>query len=388
MKRLFHRLLALGLGLMLALGAIEVLLRFVDPFGFRVRGDRIVLPVFRKYTIQDHGFPKLDPVIHHTKNSLGFRGPEPPSDWTNTLTIFTVGGSTTEGFYVSDGKDWPTLLGKQLATRFDPFWLNNAGLNGHSTFGHLLLVEDYLVKWKPKVIVFLVGANDVGRTDMREHDARFVTKGWGARSWKDALKSLATHSRVIDLALNLQRYFAAVQLGVVERKEVDPRAQGVLHETPADVAERMDAEDEAALPGYRDRLIRLIALCRANGIEPVFVTQPALVGFGKDPATGVDLATIRVHEENGAFGWRRMEKYNDVLRDLGRERGVCVVDLAARMPKDSTYYYDWGHFTNVGEERVARIVAEALAPWLAQHYPDKRVENEEGTTDFTDDTDS
>ena len=47
---------------------------------------------------------KLDEKIIHTKNSLGFRGDEPPDDFNPALTVVTVGGSTTESIYISDGK--------------------------------------------------------------------------------------------------------------------------------------------------------------------------------------------------------------------------------------------------------------------------------------------
>jgi len=66
-------------GSLLALALLETSLRlFRNPFGFRVRGDQIVLPVHRRYEIHNTQIPKLDAVIIHTKNSLGFRGPEPP----------------------------------------------------------------------------------------------------------------------------------------------------------------------------------------------------------------------------------------------------------------------------------------------------------------------
>lgn len=45
---------------------------------------------------------------------------------------------------------------------FKDLWINNAGLDGQSTFGHIFLMKDYIKKLKPKVVLFLVGSNDRG----------------------------------------------------------------------------------------------------------------------------------------------------------------------------------------------------------------------------------
>src|SRR5258708_4462902 len=75
---------------------LEIGLRIYNPFHLRLKGNRIVLPVNQKITILNKINPKLDTVIVNTRNNLGFRGPELPLDRENTLTIITIGGSTTE----------------------------------------------------------------------------------------------------------------------------------------------------------------------------------------------------------------------------------------------------------------------------------------------------
>src|SRR3989442_6780215 len=129
--------------------ALEIALRIYNPFPFRVRGDRIVLPVHQRYTIAHAGATKLDPVTHVTKNSLGFRGPDPPRDWSRWITILTIGGSTTECLFLSDGKTWTDELARRVAGRRSDVWINNAGLEGHSTFGHLALLHQLVAPMRP-----------------------------------------------------------------------------------------------------------------------------------------------------------------------------------------------------------------------------------------------
>src|ERR1700734_1356040 len=59
---------------------MEVALRIYNPFHFRLKGDKILLPINERETIINRINPKLDPVIVNTRNSLGFRGPEAPGD--------------------------------------------------------------------------------------------------------------------------------------------------------------------------------------------------------------------------------------------------------------------------------------------------------------------
>jgi hypothetical protein len=134
---------------------LEVGLNIHNPLGFRLKGDRILLPINKTYDIDIGDVPGLDRQILHSKNSIGFRGPGPLPDSSDALTIVTVGGSTTENFYLGDGKTWPNLLAQHLDKKYSQVWLNNAGFDGHSTYGHLILVSDYIKLLRPQVIIFL-----------------------------------------------------------------------------------------------------------------------------------------------------------------------------------------------------------------------------------------
>src|ERR1700722_1272842 len=101
---------------------MELALRIYDPFHFRIKGDKILLPINERETIINRINPKLDPEIVNTRNSLGFRGPEAPKDSVpgdrqagvgarvKALTVITIGGSTTECHFLSDSLTWPYLL--------------------------------------------------------------------------------------------------------------------------------------------------------------------------------------------------------------------------------------------------------------------------------------
>jgi len=109
---------------------LEIAFRIYNPFHFRIRGDKILLPVNQKILISNKINPRLDSEITNTRYALGFRGPEMPPNAQDYLSIITVGGSTTECRFLNDDHTWPFLTGEQLKKKFRNIWLNNAGLDG------------------------------------------------------------------------------------------------------------------------------------------------------------------------------------------------------------------------------------------------------------------
>lgn len=348
-------------GLILSLILLEVGLRLFPPFEMRFKPDRIVLPVNKRYIFDNTAkFPtKLPWTTIHTKNTLGFRGAPPPANFADYLTLVTIGGSTTECFYLSDGKTWTDLLGARLSRDFPKLWINNAGLDGATTYRHLILLEDYVVKLQPKLVLFLVGINDVGVGEIHDQP-----KG-GLGGW---LKAMTNKSEVYSLGLNIYRYSVARNRGL-HHEEVNLKAQGSLDVPEAVQQETLRKYRQESLKFYRDRLEQLVRVSRAHGIEPVLITQPTLYGPGIDPATGVDLAKIKLGDHlNGVLMYAVMTMYNDTLRQVGAENGVLVIDLAREMPHNSVYYYDYLHYTEAGAARVAEIIYRDLRPFITVRF--------------------
>jgi len=353
-----------------ALLLLEVFLRVYNPLGQRIYGDQIVLPKNLSRTITNEGNSKLDSLIEYSTNSIGFRGEEPPRDFDDALTVLAIGGSTTECLFLSNGKSWPEVAGNFLSPSFDRFWINNAGLDGHSTFGHLFLLEQIVVPMRPKLALFLVGINDVGRVDAT---GREMATPW---SKPPLLIRMARHSALIAAAVNLvrqgearERNLGHEELDLVARPKVEPdrdRAETLL-----------STHRVQYLAPYRRRVEEIVRLSRENGIEPVLMTQPALYGTAIDPPTLVNLDAVAVSESriqagqiSGKLAWEILELYNDVVRTIGQEEDVLVIDAARRLPKSSRFFYDFLHFTNDGAREVARIVAGELCPLLAHRYPE------------------
>jgi lysophospholipase L1-like esterase len=371
LRSLLSRLALLAFGTLLALLLLEVLLHFYNPLQARIKGNRIVLTTNKTYHIKNDIIKGLDPEITVTRNSIGFRGPNPPADMDKYLSVVTIGGSTTQCFFLSDDQTWTSQLGKELERTFAPVWINNAGLDGHSTHGHLVLLEDFVTGLHPKVAIFLVGANDVARATISDWDAENVKSGIQVASAKAFIKSLSAYSEVVALFLNGYRSYTAYKAGLIHQ-QIDLKTQGYLDipeaEQKLSFAENVNAQ---FLNGYEERLTKIIEVCRKSGIEPVFVTQPLLAGFGTDDVTGVDLARVRAYgpRQTGKMYWEVVEAYNDVTRKVGMANGVLVCDLAREMPKSSRYFYDFIHYTPDGAREIAKLLGRDICPSLQKKYP-------------------
>ncbi len=366
MRSLALNLTLLAVSLMFCLGMVEAVLRVFDPLPSRVRGNTLRLNTNIKTTFHNTGIPRMDPEIRVSRNSIGFRGPEMPTDYEKRLSLFTVGGSTTECYYISDGKTWPDLLSKKLAGTMPDLWLNNAGLDGHSTFGHAHLMEQILIPLKPKAVLFLVGINDVGAEAINHRDSQTFGDCAGCPLLRRAFNFVTQNSATASAALNIQRARRAQKLGLTHRSlDLGDRPTAAKLPSPEETA-ALKTRHTAALEGYKQRVERLVELCQSNGIVPILVTQPALFGSGKEPVTGVQLDNIIANDagQDARTAWTVLEWYNDVVRQAGQKQGVTLIDLARELPKSFDYYYDFIHFTNKGADAVSDILARELSPKL------------------------
>lgn len=344
-------MVALSVGFFMSILILELFLRTFNPMPVRVKNEEIILPANRVFQFKNTHLAALDRHIIHTKNSIGFRGEEPPyiNDY---VSIIGVGGSTTECRFLNDGMDWVTLLGENLnAEKHKRIWVNNAGLDGHSTFGHQVLLENYLIPIHPNYVIYLLGLNDLERLDWHYDDQQLLKNE--TSSIVDWLKKNS------EIALLVNNFYRSIWSYKIDLKHGNLDLKNRQHQ-PVDslaILKVLDAQSPY-LAAFEQRLNQLLLDTKGAGISPVLLTQPLLFGHGKDDITGVNLETIQTRFENGKTYWEVLEAYNDISRKVAQEQDVLLIDLARQMPKSSLYFYDGVHFTNEGAEKVSEIISK------------------------------
>ena len=341
-----YLLLFVGLGL-------ELFLRFYSPIEVRVAAGETVLPKNQRYILPNKRFDKLAKKAVHTKNSWGFRGEEwdPASD---RLKLLFVGGSTTECYFADDRNVWTYLYSQHLGS---DFLVNNAGLNGHSTFGHISLLTQYMDAVKPDYVFFLVGVNDMA---VAENGSNAFDEQLAGKNRESFLIRLEQKSRLLNLLHSFYRSYQAWKLDLADDMQwnlADKRSTYLYSE---EEKRALFDKHEAAQAGYAERLQVLIALCRTAGAVPVLITQPLLFGPATDPETGIDLSTFPIYGLSGAEYYRKLDLYNQTLKKVGEEKNVKVVDLADYLPHDSRLYTDDMHFSDAGAVKIAEILHDKI----------------------------
>jgi hypothetical protein len=126
------------------------------PYQFNVRRNVSLL-----YDV-DHLYKSSDPIAY-TCDEYGLRGH--CSKGNNLAEIISLGGSTTDQRYLSDSQTWQYLLQHRLSGQYQDICIANAGIDGHSSYGHIKAIEKWfplVPEFKPKFYILYVGINDAG----------------------------------------------------------------------------------------------------------------------------------------------------------------------------------------------------------------------------------
>ncbi len=171
------RVLAALCGVLVALGAGEIVLRLTDFGHYAPREDHYELVKLdgdptRLYWGLDpqrvswqawdgdpYGTLPPGAVLRYDDvNAEGLRGPLPPDD--GTPRVLFVGDSFTFGEGVRDGDTFVAAVGRAVATDAGPVAVLNAGVPGYGTFEEALRLPALLERFRPRVVVVVVTPND------------------------------------------------------------------------------------------------------------------------------------------------------------------------------------------------------------------------------------
>ena len=119
---------------------------------------------------------------------------------------------------------------------------------------------------------------------------------------------------------------------------------------PLPPAAEMDANVKAATGKYfRRNLHTLLALARRAGAEPILITNPLNPAKARGLGPYYDAVSAAV------------ERNNRIVREVGKEEGVAVIDLHARLG-DERLFWDAAHTNDAGMEAAAGALFEQVLP--------------------------
>lgn len=344
-------------GVLLGLLCVEGFLRLTQPQP--LYDPR--LPYFAHLSVdRDIALPGVQSPSRFTTNRLGLRGDEPPTQWDNMYTAITIGGSTTRCTVLDDSRTWSAQLQQELQADGDSVWVGNAGADGQSTRGHLLVMESIVHKLHPDLVVVMAGINDMGLSWYEMTHTSSPFERFGA---SPIIMQSATARMVIQLN-ELATARATPLLESHRSREDNPI-------TPEEESAIVRGDPAASLPTlaeYRSSLNKIVDLAQQDGIAVVLVTQASLFedsdrwAYIDGTPSWMDKGTLRFSARSYA---RMLALFNQVTIDVCQERALRCLDLAALMPHEERYFYDEIHFTDEGAAAVAQLLAPVVAAQMA-----------------------
>ena len=284
------------------------------------------------------------PVIQYSRDQYGLRGTHGNP---GRIDLLTVGGSTTDQRYISDGATWQNVLQKQFSDSGIPITVANAGVDGQSTFGHIKNFDwwfPHVPNLRPKFVLFYVGLNDFHKDVGHWRDRLLLpdrTQTLGAVFWEQSvLCHLWRASRGAYRARVLQ----------VGHRSIDFASIQWIREPLLDdygfMRPRLDA--------YAERLRILVARTRDFGSRPVFVSHPSrqyrISASGIEGQAGVTVYDGR--QMNGVDHYHMMKRFDDTTEVVCRRMGVPFVDSLTDMHWNDDEFYDFHHMTPAGAKKV------------------------------------
>jgi hypothetical protein len=356
---------------------VEIFLRVFDPLPSSIFKDRLNTKPNLELSIKNfEKSKKIDKNISVKFNEIGLRGDSLSEFHKSDISILLVGGSTTQCIYLSDGQTWGDLLKTSLQEKLGSkvkVSVMNAGLDGHSTFGHIKLldIDGLLKKINPTHVIVMAGINDlaifekallISEPEMeRNADARdiknrdsttsFIINSYIYAYWKNFKNLDSTYAlrNRGDIELNMS------ELPSISRDKSMSREKDYHERIRVKLVQSLysDFGFKKRLMSIRDRVKNLV------GAPVIFVTQAALYGGNIDPDTGFNLELWDLGVWSGASKWMALNEINMATLSLKSE-GIPVIDLGGALEKRSDYFYDEIHFAKLGAAEVSNIISNQI----------------------------
>jgi len=351
-KRLYAPILIISLSCLMGVAAVEVALRILnsnDPWA-RTSEANILRNFQFSYRISQL-YKNDTPSIDYVRNKYGLRDTcESPAE----IEILTIGGSTTDQRYIALSSTYQNIIEERMKMSFDTFGcVSNAGVDGHSTWGHLYSFENWfplIPGLNPKIILLYVGVNDANFLRASSPITGFDTKR------TDGIKAFLKRFEIVRALLPIhrlmrQQYYnaSAAYAGHTPTQYTDDDyTVNVMNEQ----TEFLSNQNAFA---FSSRMENILSKIHSLGATPLCVTQHHR--FVKE-IDGEMRGVKNVLGEgfSGIDYDYSLRKLNDVIFDLC---GSNTVDMYSHKFSDS-HFYDGVHTTADGSEEIGSVIANFI----------------------------
>lgn len=280
------------------------------------------------------------------------------------MTIFFLGGSTTECRAVSEDLRFPFLAGR-LLEKSSGLKINsyNGGVSGNHSFHSINILINKVLSYKPDIVILKHNSNDV------------LLIPYGTYWNKAPGKTLITESKVAANKGNHSFFsFKAIrdQFQNTIKNKVIERVPNNYKKYAKRKGDTIIVEKATILDLYEKSLKTFVKICKVWEIKPILMTQAILI---RDEDSSInelpDKFKLIMPENplqdsimlNVLYSFHK--HFNKIIRKVANEEEILLIDLKERVfANDHKYIYDLYHYNDEGSKLVAGMIAEELQSFL------------------------
>lgn len=283
------------------------------------------------------------------------------------LTLVFLGGSTVACIYVDEDQRYPYLAGQLLEEKTGKKITSiNSGVGGNNSLHSIDILLNKIIPLKPDVVVIMHNINDLvtliyDKTYWGKNPTRKPIVNFYFYKSFTGLKALSTMARDMYIP-NLHAATRILSKKIFGKKVRDPDDEFAYMR-----GKKLTIDEAAIINEFKMNLQTFINICRARKITPVLMTQFNRYKPNPDPKI---LAAMQGFESDSGISvgeyMALYAKFNEAIREVGKQNGVQIIDLANLIPQDKKYIYDVVHLNTKGSQLAAQVISDQLKPLVAR----------------------
>lgn len=297
--------------------------------------------------------------IIYSRDKWGFRGNYNSVD---NIDILTIGGSTTDQRYISDGFTFQDILQKEFKKNGKDVFVVNAGIDGQSTFGHIKNFDwwfPHIPNLRVNYFLFFIGVNDFHIDEFFSYDD---LRAESSNVIKSVIKS---KSALYYLYRTIEGIQIAGTFGLKhdpshsfnKLSTVDFLNQPNLSNYEEIMSNRLDA--------YEQRLNILCEKVKSFGSIPIFVSQSQrrVYDFIDQHLYGQTsvVQNYEGHLVNGVDYYYMIQLLHKRTKKVSDKNGGIFINLDQELKFDiENDFYDSNHSTPSGAKKIGEYLYKNL----------------------------
>jgi len=234
----------------------------------------------------------------------------------------------------------------------------NVGKSGHTTTEHIYQIEHLTDQFQPDLVVMLIGVNDMLLDNIiKRDDSRLLAPGYEKAFFYSPRYSI--RSSILFKSL---RYMYI--MFILKNSPEHPAGEHYIEKR----LRRRNSREIDEIPIFKNSLCKyesnidkIIRISRKKNVRLLLLTQPSVWKENMSPTEEKNLwmtTDLKGNSYSSMIMAYLMEAYNHELLEIcKRNQDIYCFDLASKIPKNMTCFYDDVHFNEGGAKKAAEETA-------------------------------